>query len=252
VSGSAAAPPSVAALERASHSAVPAARVAFDGPFVVRAFLGGTGRANAASSLDPAPDPDLPARVARIAGHYARLGLPARFRSTPLDPPGLGALLRARGFAERDETCVLAGPLDAFAAEDGEVEALDGPGEAWLSVVATAEYQTAARREEKARSPGMLVPPAVWLLLRVRDAPAASAFVVADGPLAGFFDLAVHPAFRRRGLARRVMAAAAAWARGRGAAWGWGQVAAANAPSLALNRNLGMGEAYRYRYFIAP
>lgn len=153
MSAAAAAPPSVAALERASHSAVPAARVAFDGPFVIRAFLGGTGRANAASSLDPASDPELPARQARIAAHYARLGLPARFRSTPLDPPGLDALLRVRGFAERDETCVLAGPLDAFAAADDEVEALDGPTEAWLSVVATADYQTrhGARRRRARR-----------------------------------------------------------------------------------------------------
>lgn len=226
MSAAAAAPPSVAALERASHSAVPAARVAFDGPFVIRAFLGGTGRANAASSLDPASDPELPARQARIAAHYARLGLPARFRSTPLDPPGLDALLRVRGFAERDETCVLAGPLDAFAAADDEVEALDGPTEAWLSVVATADYQTEARREEKTRAPAMLVPPAAWMLLRARSGvSAASVFVVADGPLAGFFDLAVHPEFRRQGLARRVMAAAGDWARAQGAAWGWGQVA---------------------------
>jgi GNAT superfamily N-acetyltransferase len=249
MSGAAAPPPSVAALERASHSAVPAARVAFDGPFVVRAFLGGTGRANAASSLDPAPDPELPVRVERIVGRYARLGLPARFRSTPLDPPGLDALLRERGFAGRDETCVLAGPLDAFAADD-EVEALDGPTEAWLSVVATAGYQTEARREEKTRSPAMLVPPAAWMLLRARGVPAAGVFVVADGPLAGFFDLAVRPEFQRQGLARRAMAAAASWARARGAAWAWGQVAATNAPSLALNRGLGLREAYRYRYFI--
>jgi N-acetylglutamate synthase len=166
MSAAAAAPPSVAALERASHSAVPAARVAFDGPFVIRAFL--------ASSLDPASDPELPARQARIAAHYARLGLPARFRSTPLDPPGLDALLRVRGFAERDETCVLAGPLDAFAAADDEVEALDGPTEAWLSVVATADYQTEARREEKTRAPAMLVPPAAWMLLRARSGVSAA------------------------------------------------------------------------------
>ena len=39
----------IAALERACLTAVPSQRIAYDGEFVVRAFLGGTGRANAAS-----------------------------------------------------------------------------------------------------------------------------------------------------------------------------------------------------------
>ncbi|MFC7553789.1 hypothetical protein ACFQU7_18525 [Pseudoroseomonas wenyumeiae] len=45
--------PSVTQLELASHSAVPAARTGFDGPLLLRAFLGGTGRANATSSCPP-------------------------------------------------------------------------------------------------------------------------------------------------------------------------------------------------------
>ena len=56
--------PDIAALERACLTAVPAQRVAFDGSFVVRGFLGGTGRANAASSLSPETDTDLSARMA--------------------------------------------------------------------------------------------------------------------------------------------------------------------------------------------
>jgi len=246
--------PDVAALERAALTAVPAARVAYDGPFVLRAFLGGTGRANAASSLDPATDAALAARLARIEAHYARLSLPARFRSTPLDPPGLAALLAARGYGARDETVVLAGPLAGVAAADpagaATAELLAGPDATWLGVLATAEYQTPARRAEKARMADMLVPPAAWVLLREGGEAAAACFVVADGPLAGFFDLAVRPEFRRRGLAQRAMAAGAAWALGRGAAWAWGQVAAANAASLALNRRLGLREAYRYRYHL--
>ena len=74
--------PSVAALERAALTTVPAPRVAFDGPFVIRAFQGGTGRANAASSLDPTPDPALEQRVARIERRYRDLGFVPR---TPID-----------------------------------------------------------------------------------------------------------------------------------------------------------------------
>ncbi len=44
--------PHIAALERACLTAVPAQRVAFDGSFVLGAFTGVTGHANAASGLN--------------------------------------------------------------------------------------------------------------------------------------------------------------------------------------------------------
>lgn len=62
--------PSIAALERATLTTLPAPRAAYDGTFVMRAFHGGTGRGNSASSLDP---------------------------------PGLEALLRAGGYVGDDE-----------------------------------------------------------------------------------------------------------------------------------------------------
>jgi ribosomal protein S18 acetylase RimI-like enzyme len=242
--------PDVRALERATLTTVPAPRVAFDGAFVVRAFAGGTGRANAASSLDPAPDPALEARLARIAARYEALGLPPRFRSTPLDPAGLPALLAAQGYAGKDETVILLAPVRAIAAADPAAEARPAPDADWMAVTATAEHQTPARRQEKEATPGLLMVPGAWITLRQDGVAAAVISVVAAGAVAGFFDLAVRPAFRRRGLAARAVRAAAHWAQGQGAAWLFCQVAAANGPSLALNRGLGMTEAYRYRYFV--
>jgi ribosomal protein S18 acetylase RimI-like enzyme len=241
--------PTVTELEHASHTAVPAPRTGFDGPFLVRAFLGGTGRANAASALHAAPDPELGVRLARIEAHYARLGLPARFRSTPLDPPGLDAALRARGYAPDEGSLVMAGPIGAAAA-DPAVTALEAPDGDWLAVVGTVDYQTTARRQEKVQAAAMLLVPAAWMLLRLDGRPAATAQVVADGPLAGLFDVAVHPEFRRRGLAGRVLGAALAWARGRGAEAAWLQVSAGNAPAVALYRGMGLREVYRYRYYL--
>lgn len=85
-------------------TAVPAQRVAFDGSFVMRAFLGGTGRANAASRLSAQADTELSAPIARIENRYEALRLPVRFRSTPLDPPDMAELLTARGYVRKDET----------------------------------------------------------------------------------------------------------------------------------------------------
>jgi ribosomal protein S18 acetylase RimI-like enzyme len=241
--------PTVVQLEHASHTAVPAARIGFDGSFLVRAFLGGTGRANATSALCAAPDPALDARIGRIEAAYARLGLPARFRSTPLDPPGLAAALLARGYVADQDSLVMAGPA-GFAQADPEVQALPAPDEDWLSVIATADYQTPARREEKMRAPAMMTVPAAWMLLRLDGRPAATAQVAADGPLAGLFDVAVRPEFHRRGLARRILGAATAWAAGQGAGTAWLQVSSGNAAAVALYRALGLREMYRYRYFV--
>ena len=242
--------PDIAALERATLTTVPARRVGFDGPFVIRAFLGGTGRANAASSIDAAPDPQLEARVGRIERAYRRLGLVPRFRSTPLDPPGLPDLLMARGYVEKDETVILAAGIASVAAPDPDTVAADAPDEAWIGVISTTEYQSEARRAEKRGTPDLLAAPGAWLTLHADGVAAASLSVVAAGEIAGFFDLAVRPEFRRRGLAQRITRAGAQWAREQGSGWLFAQVAATNAASRALCGGLGMTEAYRYRYFV--
>ena len=130
-------PPTVADLERATLTTVPAPRVAFDGPFVIRAFQGGTGRANAASSLDASPDATMAERVARIETRYRDLGLVPRFRSTPLDPPGLTTLLLDRGYVEKDETVIFLVAIARIAAEDAGTTAAREPDEDWIGVIAT-------------------------------------------------------------------------------------------------------------------
>lgn len=238
----------VHALERATLNALPSPRVVFDGPFVVRSFLGGTGRANAACSLDPAPDPELAARVARVAAHYRRLGMTPRFRSAPLDPPGLEALLRAGGWADADESHVTHGRVEAQA--DSAIRILPAPDAIWFEVLGTVEYQSAARRAEKQEAVPLFAIPAVWLVLEEEGQAAAAMSATCDGRFTGIFDLAVRPEFRRRGLAQRMIRAAAAWGKGLGAETCFAQVAITNKASVALQAGLGLTEAYRYRYFV--
>lgn len=242
--------PTILEIERATLSAVPAPRVAFDGGFVVRSFAGGTGRANAACPLDPSPDPDLAERIGRIEAFYRRAGFKPRFRSTPLDPPGMAAALEARGYHAHDESQVILGELGDLFRDDPDCAALSGPEADWTRVMAAGEHQVPARQAEKARMPELLGVPAAWILLRVEGEPAACAFATADGALAGLFDLAVRKEFRRRGLGSRVMSAAGAWARSQGARWAYAQVACTNVASLTLNAGLGLTERYRYRYFL--
>ncbi|GAA1246343.1 hypothetical protein GCM10009676_35570 [Prauserella halophila] len=71
---------------------------------------------------------------------------------------------------------------------------------------------------------------------------------VADG-LLFVARLAVHPAYRRQGLARALMAAIGAWGERHGAAACVLQVAADNAAALALYARLGFREHHHYRYW---
>lgn len=242
----------VFALERATLNALPAPRVHFDGPFVVKAFLGGTGRANAACALDPAADPALAARVDRIAALYTRMGLTPRFRSSPLDPPGLATHLTAAGWFEADESLVTCGALAPLARPDAAVQCLAAPDADWLEVIGTAEYQSAARQAEKQQAVPLFTIPAAWLILRVDGIAAAAMATTCDGEFCGIFDLVVRPEFRRQGLARRLIGAAGDWAAAQGARHVFAQVAASNQASRQLQAGLGLTEQYRYRYFLRP
>ena len=237
--------PSIAEIERATLNAVPAPLNQFHGPLVLRAFHGGTGRANCAQALQPEAVADPAALLARIAGFHRARGLRPRLRSLPLDPPGLAETAAAAGWRSYDESLVLCGALAPMARRDPVVEALPAPDARWMAVVGSADYQTPTRQREKVEGAALMTIPAAWLLLE----DAACIFVAVDGPLCGMFDLAVRPEARRRGLARRIMGAAAAWGVAQGAAWKFSQVSATNEASLALNFAQGMRESHRYRYW---
>jgi GNAT superfamily N-acetyltransferase len=152
----------------------------------------------------------------------------------------------------KDETIIFVVPAEDIARADADVSVLPTPDRDWMAVTATAEHQVPARRAEKERAVGMMMVPAAWLVLHEAGKPVACMSAVADGELAGFFDLAVVPEARRRGLSARISRAAAHWAQAQGARWIWAQVAASNQASCAAQQSLGMREAYRYVYIVRP
>ncbi len=215
---------------------------------MVRAGDGGAARLNSAAWLDPTDEDGLPARLARIETWYARLGLPTRFRLTPLAPPSLEPLLMHRGYGRQGETVVMTGPLDGLPLPDGSAEVAEEPDEAWFETSEAAAGRSPARLAEQRATPSLLVVPAAWITVRVDLRPVSVAFVGVDGPLAGLSWLATLPALRGQGLGRRACLAAFAWARAEGARIAWLQVEAENDAALSLYRRLGFREAYRYAY----
>jgi GNAT superfamily N-acetyltransferase len=84
------------------------------------------------------------------------------------------------------------------------------------------------------------------------EAPVGAAFVALDGGIAMVHAMAVVPAARRRGIARRMLAAAADWAADRGGRTLALAVTEANGAARALYAGVGMVDVAGYHYRRAP
>ncbi len=98
-----------------------------------------------------------------------------------------------------------------------------------------------------------VVVPAAFAVLAVEGEPVALAYAVIHRGLLCYESVVTDAAHRRKGYARRVLAALAAWARQNGATAATLQVEASNTPGRALYHSVGMTtELHRYHYRRAP
>jgi len=239
-------------IEEVCFRAFPAIEEVRRGAWLLR-FAGGVSRR--ANSLNPlaAACPDIAAAIAAAEQAYPARGLPVIVRVPSIVSPALDRELAARGYREEGESCVLYAPIAEVAATpDAAVRLLDIPEPHWLAAMARLQAhspaQSAAYREITQR----VAVPARFALLEADGEPAALAFGALHDGLLGYESVIVAPQQRRRGLARRVLAALADWARGAGAAGVCLQVEARNTAARPLYAGFGMHEVYRYRYRRQP
>ncbi len=252
-------PRRVTALEQAAADAWPAPEQTWLGRWLLRAAGGFSGRANSALILGD-PGMRLPAAVEEITRWYADRGLPLRVQA-PL-PTGrrVEPLLEAAGWRRGPVMLVQTAPLETLAdrlAPADEVALLPEPDGGWLAV--------AARLHAPAGPPAPLPPEAMFVLtaggrLPVRFAAvhdphgtlvAAGRGVVSDAWL-HLSRITVHPEHRRRGLARRVMAALVGWARTEGATGALLHVEDDNEAALALYARLGFTTHHTCHLWAGP
>lgn len=222
----------IRALEHAAALAWPGTEQHWHRGWLLRAAGGYTRRANSAVPLDfSAVIADLPA----VIDWYRARGLPPLLAlAERLLPVRAGSGTQTRVMV-RD---IVAGP------PAGEVELLDRPDDAWLSVH------------------GRAIPVGVLTAVSGGETVFAAAGGVAVGrgavttapdgtPWLGISAVAVDPDRRRRGLAREVCTALMDWGAGRGARRAYVQVLADNDPAIALYTSLGFGLHHRVRYLDA-
>lgn len=205
---------------------------------------GFTGRANSALALGD-PGMDVPDALREVCDFSHEHGV--RPAVQVLRDGAVETAVRAAGWAEHlgheagHEVAVLTGPLREAATR---ARVAGAPTSGWWELtVGTTEPTPAQKHVLTSGEVGYgLLEAEGTTLGAVRGA-------VVDGWL-HVSRLAVHPEFRRRGLATELMTALAAWGRERGAENWVLQVAETNAGALALYSGLGCSVHHRYRYWV--
>ena len=236
-------PPDKAALFRALEATWPPRRAWSLGPVTLRDGGGGGKRVSAATVKGHATETEIAQAEAAME---AKGDLPL-FRLHDEDTD-LDRRLEARGYQVIDPTVFHAAPIDRLRRPDqapldaiasaarlgihADIWADGGIGPARLAIMDRASE------------------PKAWLLGRKDDRAAAAGFVSISDGIAMVHALETVPRFRRRGVARAMLARAAKWGASHGAQVLALAVTAGNTPANALYASLGMQRCGGYHYRI--
>ena len=226
----------VQALEERSFNAWPARQTVLHGGWQFRLAGGFTKRANSANAtLAGAAFAGVRSAAEAL---YARQGLPAIFRISPLAAPQADAELAQAGYTLADPSLVLRAPLDCAAA-DADVEVAATSSDAWLDGLAIANGVPQEQHPAHHAMVRRIALPAGFATLRLQGEAVAFGLGVVERGAIGLYDLVVAPAHRGQGHGRRLVRALAHWGRQSNAGWVYLQVSEQNTAARTLYTALG-------------
>ncbi|WP_422843039.1 GNAT family N-acetyltransferase [Acidovorax sp. M2(2025)] len=235
-------------LEERALNAWPARQTVFHHGWVFRLSGGYTKRANSANALEAGAPFDGVREAAEAL--YARHGLPAVFRLSPLAPPEADRALAAAGYAHFDPSLVLHRPL-----APGSVGPAEGctlvsatPSDAWLSGFAAANGVAPHHHRLHHSMLESVAHPAAYALQHDQGQAVGFGLAVLERGAVGLYDLAVASTHRGGGRGRALVQGLLHWAAQAGATSAYLQVRAQNTPALRLYESLGFRPAYAYHY----
>ena len=213
---------------------------------------GVTRRANSTlpNRLTPSADPE--ALIAEVEQRYRAQGLAPCFKISPAAMPAdLDRRLASRGYGAEGHSLVLTAKPEtagqgATPAPGVEVELLVKPNPAWCRTC-WPEVEPAAA-EARASIAGRIELPRAFALALIEQQPAGAAAISCRDGWACITAVNTLGTWRRRGVARALMASLTEWSLWQEAEGLYLQVEAENEPARALYDRLGFGIAYPYHY----
>lgn len=240
-------------LERIGARSWPARTTENLGGWLLSLDSGVTRRANSVLPNGWDDASSIEDRVATVERRYRRDGLTPCFKVTKASlPAGLDQALAQKGYRAEGHSDVLTaaiGQVDDRAALP--VEIAPEPTAEWLATCWPDRGcgNGDPRRDIVDRIGG----PRAFVLVRLDGRPAGAALAAAERNWVCIGAVHCLPAWRRRGVARALIASMAGWARRQQAEFLFLQVESDNQPAHGLYRAARFQPAYRYHYrVLAP
>src|SRR4051794_19901484 len=244
--------------EEAGINAFPALRNVICGGWLLR-FSGGSRRTgNAATPLRWAAvgNDEL---ITTVEADYKRSGLPAIFRLPSFLDPVMDRRLAEFGYTAEGKTCVLQANIESVRVampprEAGiETKLQPYPSSEWLASMSRLQDQTPEQSLAYQQIVSSIVLPAAFAEVLVDRNRVALGYAVIHRGLLCYASIVTAAGQRRRGHARRMVAALTKWAQANGASGACLQVEVDNKPALTLYHAIGLSnEIYRYHYRRQP
>ena len=213
---------------------------------------GVTRRANSTLPNRMAPDADPEALIAEAERRYRAQGLAPCFKISPAAmPEDLDRRLAARDYAAEGHSLVLTARPEmtekaASPASGVEVSLLAEPAPAWCDTC--WPEADPAEAEARAAIAGRIAAPRAFALAMIEGQPAGAAAIACHDGWACITAVNTLGAWRRRGVARALMAGLTDWASRQEAEGLYLQVEVENEAARALYDRLGFVIAYPYHY----
>ena len=242
----------IALAETAAADALPCDETVVDDGWRLRFNGHVTRRCNSVLAQDAGTD-GLEPKIARAERFYRARDARTRFQlSEASQPTGLEVALAGRGYERTSGALVLSAAVGDVPPVDGDVRLESAVSESWLSGLAEGSREDPGALEVRRRTLARLQLPAAFARLDLDGRIAAVGLGVLSGAYLVLFNMATVPAFRRRGAARRVVAALSSWAQEAGASRAILQVAPGNGAARALYAASGFRDHHVYDYWQAP
>ena len=241
-------------FQEISANAWPAMNFVFLNGWVVRIGDGYTRRANSVMPIKYFGQ-DVEKDISTVEELYYGSDLPSVFQIPDYcDPANLKKILLSKGYEEFDESLLMSEKIDKLKTieinNEYQYNIDEGASEDWFS-----EFQKLTKRSDEAKIKNQSIIGRIpfkkgFIFARKDDKIVGLCLAVLERDYVGVYDMIVSSDFRRKGIAKSILAKLIEWGKNNGAKTCYLQVQGDNSGAIALYKKIGLIDRYHYRYLM--